>query len=141
MLRKIPHRAGSNVKIHFFKHYPLNERRLRRISEHPLLELQQEYRALAARLAQTGYITHGSVFERRKGAGSRYQWTWKNKAQKTESLTLTSREYSWLKEASRNHRELNKTLAKMRRLSIQIFNRQLRPKTKSQTAGGQRSRA
>ena len=105
-----------------------------------LAELQKEYRALAARLAQVGYITQGSVFERRKGPGSRYQWTWKNKAQKTESLTLTSQEYSWLKKASQNQRELNTILARMRRLSIQIFHRELRSKRKSQTSGRQRSR-
>lgn len=86
-----------------------------------LPELEQEYRRLATTLADLGYITQGSVFERKKGPGSRFQWTWKNKQQKTESLTLSKEEYKWLQQAVANQRRLNKTLAKMRRLSTAIF--------------------
>lgn len=84
-------------------------------------ELEKEYRRLAARLSQIGYIAQGSVFERKKGPGSRFQWTWKNKDQKTESLTLSTEQYQWLKNAVANQRQLHKTLAQMRRISAQIL--------------------
>ena|SRR5687767_13208905 len=93
-----------------------------------LRELEEEYRRLAQSLAAVGYISQGSVFEREKGPGSRFQWTWKNKQQKTESLTLSQEQYRWLKQAVANQRKLNKTLTKMRRLSAQIF-RQTADKT------------
>ena len=86
-----------------------------------LKDLEKEYRRLAQSLAASGYISQGSVFERKKGPGSRFQWTWKNKQQKTESLTLSQEQYRWLQQAVANQRKVNKTLAKMRRLSAQIF--------------------
>ena len=84
-------------------------------------DLEKEYRRLAQSLAASGYISQGSVFERKKGPGSRFQWTWKNKQQTTESLTLSQEQYRWLQHAVANQRKVNKTLAKMRRLSAQIF--------------------
>ena len=86
-----------------------------------LRELEKEYRQLAQSLAAVGYIIQGSVFERKKGPGSRFQWTWKNKQQKTESLTLSQDQYRWLQQAVANQRKVTRTLAKMRRLSAQIF--------------------
>ena len=86
-----------------------------------IAQLDQEYRRLALSLREIGYITQGSVFERKKGPGSRYQWTWKNKSQKTESLTLTQDQYQWLKQAISNERRLKQTLKKMRRISEQVF--------------------
>ena len=83
--------------------------------------LEEEYRSMAQNLGQIGFIVQGSVFERKKGPGSRYQWTWKNKNQKTESLTLTKEEYQWLKQAIANERALRKTLKRMRRISEQNF--------------------
>jgi hypothetical protein len=86
-----------------------------------IVQLEKEYRRLAQNLGQIGFIVQGSVFERKKGPGSRYQWTWKNKNQKTESLTLTEEEYQWLKQAIANERALSKTLKRMRRISEQLF--------------------
>lgn len=83
--------------------------------------LEKEYRRLALSLGDLGYVVQGSVFERKAGAGSRYQWTWKNKAQKTESLTLTQEQYSWLRQAAANERTLNRTLKQMRHISKQFF--------------------
>lgn len=83
--------------------------------------LDKEYRRLALALGDLGYVVQGSVFERKAGAGSRYQWTWKNKSQKTESLTLTEEQYQWLRRAAANERVLKDTLKKMRRISEQIF--------------------
>jgi hypothetical protein len=83
--------------------------------------LDKEYRRLASTLADIGYITQGSVFERKQGPGSRYQWTWKNKQQKTESLTLTQEQYHWLRQAITNEGKVKQTLNKMRQISKQLF--------------------
>jgi hypothetical protein len=91
-----------------------------------IAQLHKEYHRLALSLAKIGYITQGSVFERKKGAGSRYQWTWKNKNQKTESLTLTQPAYQWLRQAIDNDRNLKHKLNKMRRISEQIFARSVK---------------
>lgn len=85
-------------------------------------QLEKEYRHLAETLAAIGCIVQGSVFERKKGPGSRYQWTWKNKRQKTESITLTAEEYKWVRQAVLNDRKLKQALKRMRRLSERIFN-------------------
>jgi hypothetical protein len=104
-----------------------------------LAQLDQKYRRLAEQLAKLGYITQGSVFERRKGPGSRYQWTWKNKNQKTESLTLTADQFQWLKKASHNQRRLTQLLSQMRRLSEQIFRCAFAAEKKKQPPRQQRS--
>jgi ribosomal protein S4 len=88
-----------------------------------IAQLEKDYRCLAQNLGQIGFMVQGSVFERKKGPGSRYQWTWKNKNQKTQSLTLTEKEYQWLKHAVANERTLRKTLKKMRQISEQVFTR------------------
>jgi hypothetical protein len=88
---------------------------------HSETQLDKEYRRLALTLGDLGYVIQGSVFERKAGAGSRYQWTWKNKNQKTESLTLTEEQYHWLRRAAANERILKDTLKKMRRISEQLF--------------------
>jgi hypothetical protein len=90
-----------------------------------IAQLEKQYRRLALSLGQMGYITQGSVFERKQGPGSRYQWTWKNKDQKTQSLTLTLEQYQWLQQAVTNERTLKQTLSKMRQLSEMIFARSL----------------
>ena len=91
-----------------------------------IADLDKEYRHLASNLGDIGYITQGSVFERKKGPGSRYQWTWKNKHQKTESLTLTEQEYHWLRQAATNQRKVSQTLKKMRRISELVFARSVK---------------
>ena len=86
-------------------------------------KLQRQYRQLARRLAAMGFITQGSVFERRKdsASGSRYQWTWKDPNQKTRSLTLSEEQYCWLKQALANQRQVEETLQKMRQISQRIL--------------------
>jgi hypothetical protein len=91
-----------------------------------IAHLNKEYRRLACTLGEIGYITQGSVFERKKGPGSRYQWTWKNKDQKTESLTLSEKQYCWLRDAITNERKLKHTLKKMRQISEQVFARSVK---------------
>jgi hypothetical protein len=97
---------------------------------HALAHLNKEYRHLASSLGGIGYISQGSVFERKKGPGSRYQWTWKNKDQKTESLTLTQAQYHWLRQAIANERKVKQTLKKMRQISEQVFARSIKSPTK-----------
>lgn len=91
-----------------------------------LAHLDKEYRRLALSLGELGYVVQGSVFERKAGSGSRYQWTWKNKSQKTQSLTLSEEQYRWLRQAAANEQTLKRILKKMRRISEQIFARSVR---------------
>jgi hypothetical protein len=83
--------------------------------------LENEYRTLARSLARTGFISRGSVFARERGAGSRYQWSWKNPQQKTLSVTLSLEQYHWLKQAIAREKALEKTLRKMRQLSQRVL--------------------
>ncbi len=84
--------------------------------------LETRLRYLARSLTRTGFITQGSVFERKKpGSGSRYQWTWKDSKQKTVSLTLSAEQFAWLKKAVAQSRAVEKTLAQMRRISRQVL--------------------
>jgi hypothetical protein len=94
-----------------------------------IAELENEYHRLASSIGEMGYIIQGSVFERKKGAGSRYQWTWKNRAQKTESLTLTQEQYQWLRKAVASERKLKQVLTKMRQVSEQVFARSTKSTT------------
>ena len=96
-----------------------------------LAHLDREYRDLALSLGKLGYVIQGSVFERKAGAGSRYQWTWKSKNQKTQSLTLTEEQYRWLRQAAANEQTLRRILKKMRQISEQIFVRASRKNAKS----------
>ena len=87
-----------------------------------LAALEGRLRRLAQSLSRTGFVSEGSVFARKKKtSGSRYQWTWKNKRQKTESLTLTQEQYHWLRQAINNERNVKQTLKKMRQISEQVF--------------------
>ena len=87
-----------------------------------LAALQAEYRSLARSLAKTGFVSRGCVFERKTGAqGSRYQWSWKNSKQKTQSLTLSLEQYQWLQEALERQKQLDQTLKSMRRISHRIL--------------------
>lgn len=84
--------------------------------------LEAQHQRLARELAQTGFISQGSVFARKKGAsGSRYQWTWKDPRQKTLSLTLSPEQFAWLKAAVAQQRQVEKTLRKMRSICHRIL--------------------
>jgi hypothetical protein len=84
-------------------------------------QLEVRLRRLARRLGRTGFISQGSVFERRKsGSGSRYQWTWKDPHQKTVSLTLSAQQFIWLQKAIARSRAVEATLEKMRQLSRRV---------------------
>jgi hypothetical protein len=110
--------------------YALDSKPIIADMSHSVAHLDKKYRHLASTLGEIGYISQGSVFERKKGPGSRYQWTWKNRDQKTESLTLTQDQYYWLQEAIANERKVKQTLKKMRQISEQVFARSVRSSSK-----------
>jgi hypothetical protein len=91
-------------------------------SDRKLAALEGRLHRLARRLSRTGFVSQGTVFERRqKGSGSRYQWTWKDPQQKTASLTLSRQQFDWLKRAIAQARAVEKTLAQMRQISRRVL--------------------
>jgi len=81
----------------------------------------RQYRQLQGQLARLGYLSQGSVFERRPGQqGSRYVWTRKVKA-KTVTVALSQEQYVWLRQAVANQRKLTKIIQQMQRLSRQML--------------------
>jgi hypothetical protein len=76
-----------------------------------------EYRRLARRLANTGWISHGYVQNRGPGAGGPcYQWTRKERG-KTVSVALSKEQYLWMKKAITNWQKTQETLVRMEQLS------------------------
>lgn len=79
------------------------------------------YRRLQRRLAALGYLSQGSVFERRPGQqGSRFVWTRKVNA-KTVTVALSPKQYRWLRRAVANQRKLDQIVKQMQTLSRQIL--------------------
>ena len=83
---------------------------------------QHQYERLRQRLAQTGYLSQGSVLDRASlGSGrSGYQWT-RKVAGKTVTVALSREQFQGLKQAIENERRLWKTIGQMERLSRQIL--------------------
>ena len=80
-----------------------------------------QYRQLQRQLAQLGYVSQGSVFERGPGQqGSRYVWTRKVKA-KTVTVALSPEQYDWLRQAVANQRQLEEIVQQMQALSRQTL--------------------
>ena len=78
-------------------------------------------RQLQRQLAQLGYVSQGSVFERGPGQqGSRYVWTRKVKA-KTVTVALSQEQYHWLRQAVANQRQLGRIIRQMQILSRQTL--------------------
>jgi hypothetical protein len=84
--------------------------------------LEAQYRRLCSSLASLGYISQGSVLDRSTLRPSRsgYQWT-RKLARKTITVALSPEQFHSLGEAIQNRRKLQKTIAKMERLSRQIL--------------------
>jgi virulence-associated protein VapD len=83
--------------------------------------LPPPYRQLQRQLAQLGYISQGSVFERTPGQqGSRYVWTRKVRA-KTVTVALSQQQYLWLRQAVQNQRQLNRLVQQMQTLSRHVL--------------------
>src|SRR5712692_7099077 len=83
---------------------------------------QREYERLRDRLGQLGHISQGSVQDRtaRKGGGAGYQWT-RKVTQKTVTVSLTSEQFTQLKQAVTNYRHLRQHLREMEKLSRKII--------------------
>ncbi|MEI6780511.1 MAG: DUF6788 family protein [Verrucomicrobiota bacterium] len=90
---------------------------------------QEEYARLCAQLAQTGWISEGSVQDRRASGGSpSYPWTRKVKG-KTVGVALSKEQYDWLKQAIANWRAVQQILRQMQRLSrAELFESLPQPK-------------
>ena len=84
--------------------------------------LERQYQQLRQSLAQTGYISQGSVLERTVATSGRsgFQWT-RKVAQKTVTVALSSEQFQALSQAVHNQRKLRKTLRKMESISREII--------------------
>lgn len=84
--------------------------------------LPSQYRHLCASVADLGYISQGSVVDRSqlRPPRSGYQWT-RKVARKTVTVALSREQYLALRTAIQNRRALQKTIAKMEKLSRQIL--------------------
>jgi len=87
-----------------------------------LSALEHQYQRLCASLADTGYISQGSVLDRStlRPPRSGYQWT-RKVARKTITVALSPEQFHSLRAAIENRRKLEKTLAQMEKLSRQIL--------------------
>jgi hypothetical protein len=84
--------------------------------------LHAQYERLCASLAQTGYISQGSVLDRSRlrPARSGYQWT-RKVAQKTITVALSREQFESLHLAIQNRRRLQKIIRQMEMLSRKIL--------------------
>jgi len=84
--------------------------------------LQRQYQRLGSSLANTGYISQGSVLDRStlRPPRSGYQWT-RKVARKTITVALSSEQFDSLRTAIQNRRRLQKTITQMEKLSRQIL--------------------
>src|SRR5437899_10952971 len=84
--------------------------------------LQRHYQRLCSSLASTGYISQGSVLDRStlRPPRSGYQWT-RKVARKTITVALSPQQFQSLGKAIQDRRNLQKTVAKMEKLSRQIL--------------------
>ena len=88
----------------------------------PADSLQRQYQHLCSSLANTGYISQGSVLDRStlRTPRSGYQWT-RKVARKTITVALSPEQFQSLRKAIENRRNLQKTIVKMEKLSRQIL--------------------
>ena len=91
-------------------------------SSRSLAVWERHYQRLCQSLAQTGYISQGSVLQRSATTSGRsgFQWT-RKVAQKTITVALSRDQFLALGRAVRNHRKLQKTLREMETVSRQII--------------------
>jgi virulence-associated protein VapD len=87
----------------------------------PPLDLTANFRQLQRQLSRIGYLSQGSVIERRPNQqGSRYIWTRKVQA-KTVTVALSKDQYQWLRRAVTNQRKLERIVGQMQRCSHKIL--------------------
>jgi hypothetical protein len=81
-------------------------------------ELPAQYQHLRRKLSHIGWIALGSLVERDKPGqgGPRYQWS-RRVGPKTISVALSSEQFSWLKQAISNQREVWDILMQLQQLT------------------------
>jgi virulence-associated protein VapD len=83
--------------------------------------LPRGYNRLRKRLAELGFLSQGSVFERKPGQqGSRYVWT-RKVAGKTVTVALSKDQYHWLRKAVANQRQLERIVRQMQKMSRAVL--------------------
>jgi len=89
---------------------------------HPPTRLAKQYERLRHQLAQTGYISRGSVMARSASTSGRsgYQWT-RKVGGKTVSVSLSPEQFQAMKQAVSNERRLHRIIERMEKLSRQIL--------------------
>ncbi len=83
-------------------------------------ELPPQYQRLRHKLSTIGWIALGSLVERNKPGqgGPRYQWS-RRLGAKTVTIALSAEQFSWLKEAIRNQRQVWDILMQLQQLTAQ----------------------
>ena len=83
-------------------------------------ELPPAYQRLRQKLSSIGWIALGSLVERDKPGqgGPRYQWS-RRLGPKTVTVALSAEQFSWLKQAISNHREVWDILMQLQQLTAQ----------------------
>jgi Family of unknown function (DUF6788) len=83
-------------------------------------DLPPEYRRLRQKLSGIGWIALGSLVERDKPGqgGPHYQWS-RRIGPKTVTVALSAEQFSWLKQAVRNQREVWDILRQLQQLTAQ----------------------
>jgi hypothetical protein len=86
----------------------------------PTSDLPREYQRLRQRLSQIGWIALGSLVERNQPGqgGPRYQWS-RRVGPKTITVALSAEQFSWLKQAISNQREVWDILLQLQQLTAQ----------------------
>lgn len=96
--------------------------RMKKSSSYARAGLEQRFNRLRQNLAQTGYISRGSVLARSVVTSGRsgYQWT-RKVAGKTVSVALSQEQFEAMKRAVLNGRQLQKTIEQMEKISRQMI--------------------
>ncbi len=91
---------------------------MKRLSPPPA-DLPAAYRRLRQQLGHVGWIALGSVLERGQPGqgGPRYQWS-RRVGRKTVTVALSAEQFTWLKEAIANQREVWDILLQMQRQTV-----------------------
>jgi hypothetical protein len=83
-------------------------------------ELPAEYQRLRRKLSKIAWIALGSLVERDKPGqgGPRYQWS-RRVGPKTVTVALSAEQFTWLKQAINNQREVWDILMQLQQLTAQ----------------------
>jgi hypothetical protein len=83
-------------------------------------DLPPQFRQLRQKLSKIGWIALGSLVERDKPGqgGPRYQWS-RRVGPKTVTVALSAEQFSWLKQAISNQREVWDILVQLQQLTAE----------------------